>query len=254
MTHTAHPYSLRIGVLRTWKSRWFSTKDYRKFLREDLALRKFLETRLRGLAVDAVEIERSPAVISIVIKTARPGLLIGRGGEGVEKLKNEIALELGKIRKSAAKVRRSAADAKKLLASVSRQPELKVTIEEVKFPEMHAAIMVEQIAQDLEKRMPFRRVMKQTLSKMMASKAVSGAKIALSGRLDGSEMARFEWLKNGKIPLQTLRADVDFARGRAHLPYGDLGIKVWIYKGEVFGDEKSNYTPKTRPQPARLVN
>ncbi len=237
MTHTAHPYSARIGILKTWKSRWFNSKDYKKFLREDLELRKFLEKRLHGLAIDIVEIERSPAVISIVIKTARPGLLIGRGGEGVEKLKNEILIFLNKIRKNVASIRRSKQEASKLLSSITRQPELKITIEEVKFPETHAAIMVEQIAQDLEKRMPFRRVLKQTLGKMMASKSVSGAKISLSGRLDGSEMARFEWLKGGKIPLQTLRADVDFAKGRAHLPYGDLGIKVWIYKGEVFSEK-----------------
>ena len=237
MTHTVHPYSVRIGVLRTWKSRWFNSHDYRKLLREDIELRKFFDKRLHGLAVDIVEIERSPAVISIVIKTARPGLLIGRGGEGVEKLKNEILLSLNKVRKSAAAVRRSPQEAKKILSSATRQPELKITIEEVKFPETHSAIMVEQISQDLEKRMPFRRILKQTLSKMMASKSDSGAKISLSGRLDGSEMARFEWLKGGKIPLQTLRADVDFAKGRAHLPYGDLGIKVWIYKGEIFAEQ-----------------
>src|SRR3989344_3547374 len=117
MTHTVHPYSARIGILRTWKSRWFNQKDYRKFLREDLELRTFLEKRLHGFAVDVVEIERSPATISIVIKTARPGLLMGRGGEGVEKLKNEISLFLNKIRKSAASVRRSSEEAKKILSS-----------------------------------------------------------------------------------------------------------------------------------------
>lgn len=247
MTHTAHPYSLRIGVLRTWKSRWFSDKEYRFLLREDLELRRFLETRLRGLSVDSVDIERSPATISIIISTARPGLLIGRGGEGVEKLKNEILVFLNKVRRSAASVRRTPAQTKQALASKSKPAELKITIEEVKFPETHAAIMVEQIAQDLEKRLPFRRVIKQTLSKMMASKTVSGAKISLSGRLDGSEMARFEWLKNGKIPLQTLRADVDFARGRAHLPYGDLGIKVWIYNGEIFAESQDkSVKPKVK--------
>lgn len=245
MTHTVHPYSVRIGILRTWKSRWFNKKDYRKFLREDLELRTFLEKRLHGFAVDVIEIERSPAIIAVVIKTARPGLLIGRGGEGVEKLKNEISFFLNKIRKSAASVRKNAEEAKKILSSANRQPELKVTIEEIKSPETHAAVMVEQIAADLEKRMSFRRVLKQSLSKMMGSKSVLGAKISLSGRLDGSEMARFEWLKGGKIPLQTLRADVDFARGRAHLPYGDIGIKVWVYKGEIFGEQSGkNIKPK----------
>ena len=144
--------------------------------------------------------------------------MIGRGGEGVEKLKNEITAFINKISKG----------------QVTKKFSLKLTIEEVKSPETHAKVMADQIAQDLEKRLPFRRVMKQTVGKIIASKEVKGAKISLSGRLDGAEMARFEWLKEGQIPLQTLRADVDFARGRAHLPYGDLGIKVWIYKGEIF--------------------
>lgn len=244
MSHTVHPFSARIGVLRTWKSRWFNLKDYRFLLREDIELRHFLEKRLKGLAVDVVEIERSPATLSVIIKTARPGLLIGRGGEGVEKLKKEIVEFLNSARKKASAVRKNKKDAKQTFLKRGKSPELKITIEEIKSPEAHATIMVEQIAQDLEKRLPFRRVMKQTLNKIMGSRSVGGAKISLSGRLDGSEMARFEWLKGGKIPLQTLRADVDFARGRAHLPYGDLGIKVWIYRGEVFS-EKQGQKPKT---------
>ena len=244
MSHTVHPFAARIGVLRTWKSRWFNLKDYRFLLREDVLLRHFLEKRLKGLAVDVVEIERSPATISVIIKTARPGLLIGRGGEGVEKLKKEIAEFLINSRKKASAVRKNKEDAKQAFLKRGKSPELKITIEEIKSPEAHAAIMVEQIGQDLEKRLPFRRVMKQTLTKIMATRGVGGVKISLSGRLDGSEMARFEWLKGGKIPLQTLRADVDFARGRAHLPYGDLGIKVWIYRGEVFS-EKQGQKPKS---------
>ena len=179
-----------------------------------MEIRDFLEKKLRGMFVDSVEITRSPGVLNVIIKTGRPGLLIGRGGEGVEKLKNEI---------------------EKLVRKTGAQKTLlKINVEEVKSPETHAKIMVEQIAQDLEKRLPFRRVIKQNLSKMSSSKEVLGAKIALAGRLDGSEMARREWLKSGRIPLQTLRADIDFARGRANLPYGDIGIKVWIYKGDVF--------------------
>ena len=123
---------------------------------------------------------------------------------------------------------------------------LKLTVEEIKSPEQHSRVMAETIAQDLEKRLPFRRVLKHTISKIMSSKGVKGAKITLSGRLDGAEMARYEWLKEGQIPLQTLRADVDFARGRAHLPYGDLGIKVWIYKGEIFNKEKDVATQKSK--------
>ncbi|MEK7503183.1 MAG: 30S ribosomal protein S3 [Patescibacteria group bacterium] len=214
MTHVSHPYSIRLGIIRNWKSRWFNLRAFKDILREDVEIRDFLEKKLRGMFVDSVEITRSPGVLNVIIKTGRPGLLIGRGGEGVEKLKNEI---------------------EKLVRKTGAQKTLlKINVEEVKSPETHAKIMVEQIAQDLEKRLPFRRVIKQNLSKMSSSKEVLGAKIALAGRLDGSEMARREWLKSGRIPLQTLRADIDFARGRANLPYGDIGIKVWIYKGDVF--------------------
>ena len=221
MTHTSHPYSMRLGIIRPWKSRWFSVKNYQKFLKEDVLLREHLEEKLRGMLVDAIDIERSPSTLNVIIKTARPGLLIGRGGEGVEKLKKEVELFLKKLRKTSTK-----------------KISLKLTVEEIKSPEQHAKIMTETIAQDLEKRLPFRRVLKHAMSKIMSSKGVKGAKITLSGRLDGAEMARYEWLKEGQVPLQTLRADIDFARGRAHLPYGDLGIKVWIYKGEIFEKQK----------------
>ena len=228
MTHTSHPYAMRLGIIRPWKSRWFSVKNYQKFLKEDVLLRKHLEKILRGMLVDMVEIERAPSTLNVIIKTARPGLLIGRGGEGVEKLKKEVEVFLKKIRKASAKIG------------------LKLTVEEIKSPEQHAGVMVETVAQDLEKRLPFRRVLKHTMSKIMSSKGVRGAKITLSGRLDGAEMARYEWLKEGRVPLQTLRADIDFARGRAHLPYGDLGIKVWIYKGEIFNKEKDVVAQKSK--------
>ncbi len=215
---------MRLGIIRPWKSRWFSVREYQRLLKEDIALRSFLEKKLDGMFVDSVEIERSPSVLNIIIKTARPGLLIGRGGEGIERLKNEINAMLKKETPISGKQAKTG---------------LKLTVEEIKSPETHSKVMVEQIAQDLQKRLPFRRVLKQTLAKIMASREVKGAKITLSGRLDGAEMARYEWLKDGQIPLQTLRADIDFARGRAHLPYGDLGIKVWIYKGEIFDTKVS---------------
>src|SRR3989344_1046851 len=214
MTHISHPYSIRLGIIRNWKSRWFNLRSFKDFLQEDMKIRDFLEKKLRGMFVDLVEITRSPGVLNVNIKTARPGLWIGRGGEGIEKLKNEVE--------------------KLVRKTPNQKTTLKINVEEVKSPETHARIMVEQIAQDLEKRLPFRRVIKQNLSKISSQKEVLGAKIALSGRLDGSEMARREWLKAGRIPLQTLRADIDFVRGRAHLPYGDIGIKVWIYRGEIF--------------------
>jgi small subunit ribosomal protein S3 len=158
------------------------------------------------------------------MKTSRPGLIIGRRGEGAEKLKQDI---------------------KKFLVKQKLEipPEIKVTIEEIRQPETHARIVAQMIAESLEKRLHFRRVMKQMINKVMANKEVKGIKIALSGRLGGAEMSRREWLKEGQIPLQNLRADIEFARERAHLPYGDIGIKVWIYKGEVFSADK-----KTREQ------
>ncbi|KKT21035.1 MAG: 30S ribosomal protein S3 [Candidatus Giovannonibacteria bacterium GW2011_GWC2_43_8] len=230
---------MRLGIIRPWKSRWFSVKNYQKFLKEDVLLREHLEEKLRGMLVDAIEIERSPSTLNVIIKTARPGLLIGRGGEGIEKLKKEVDAFLKKKRKGL----RQPADSP---SKSSAKTGLKLTVEEIKSPEQHSRVMAETIAQDLEKRLPFRRVLKHTISKIMSSKGVKGAKITLSGRLDGAEMARYEWLKEGQIPLQTLRADVDFARGRAHLPYGDLGIKVWIYKGEIFNKEKDVATQKSK--------
>ncbi len=217
MSHTVHPYSFRIGVLRDWKSRWFYVygRAYQRTLKADVILRAWLEERLRGRYVAEIEIERGRNELNLILKTSRPGLLIGRGGEGVEKLKKEIL---------------TYAQKQKLELPKS----FKVTVQEIKAPETHAKIVAQMIAEDLEKRVNFRRALNQSLDKIMANKEVKGAKVALSGRLDGAEMARYEWSKRGQVPLTTLRADIDFARERAHLPYGDIGVKVWIYKGEKF--------------------
>lgn len=229
MTHVAHPYIQRIGVNRDWKSRWFTTnpKQFREYLRVDAALRKLLKTRLKGMAVDVVEIERSDKELRIIIKTAKPGLIIGRSGEGITNLKKELDLFLRK---------------QKMLS----KPELKVDIEEIRSPETSARIVGQMIAEGLEKRLTFRRVMKQTVEKVMANRDVEGVRVILSGRLGGADMARKEELKKGRIPLQTLRADIDFARVEANLPYGVIGIKVWIYRGEVFSDRTAG---KQEPAP-----
>lgn len=222
MTHVAHPYIQRININRDWKSRWFTTNPakFREYLRVDAALRKFLEKRLKGMSVDTIEIERSDKEIRLIIKTGRPGLIIGRSGEGINKLKKELDLFLRKQK-------------------MTDKPALKVDIEEIRSPESSAQIVGQMIAEGLEKRLTFRRVMKQTVEKVMANRDVEGVRIILSGRLGGADMARKEELKKGRIPLQTLRADIDFARVRANLPYGVIGIKVWIYRGEVFADRKS---------------
>lgn len=213
MSKKVHPYVFRIGILRDWKSRWFNAKDFRHFLKGDVLIRESLEKKLRGMYVAGIEIERNPTMFHLIIKTSRPGLLIGRKGEGSDNLKKEVFKLFKKFKLEAAK-------------------EVKLTIEEVQNPEGNARIAAQMVAEGLEKRMPFKRVMKQTLEKMMSVRDVKGAKIFLSGRLGGAEMGRKEWLKKGRIPLQTLRADIDFAREKARLPYGIIGIKVWVCKGE----------------------
>lgn len=221
MTHRVHPYIFRVGVIRPWKSRWFTGKSYQKYLREDTLLREWLSKRLRHTHIEDAEIERSPNTMQVIIRTSRPGILIGRGGEGAEKLKNEIKRELQKI-------------SKRFRESVADKKELKLTIEEIRSPETHAAIAAQMVAEELEKRIPFRRALKQMVEKVSASKEVKGVKIAFSGRLDGAEMARYEWAKKGRIPLQTLRADIDYAERTAFTTYGTIGVKIWIYKGDIF--------------------
>ncbi|MCA9358504.1 30S ribosomal protein S3 [Candidatus Kaiserbacteria bacterium] len=233
MTHVAHPYVQRIGVNRDWKSRWFTTspEKFREYLRVDAALRKMLKKRLKGMSVDSVEIERSEKDIRIIIKTARPGLIIGRSGDGINQLRKEIDLFLRKQK-------------------MTDKPELKIDVEEVRSPESSARIVGQMISEGLEKRLTFRRVMKQTIEKVMANRDVKGVRIILSGRLGGADMARKEELKKGNIPLQTLRADIDFARVEANLPYGVIGIKVWIYRGDVFTDRKAG-KQETEARPNR---
>jgi len=216
MSHTVHPYAHRLGIIRDWKSRWFGVDaGYRANLRGDVILREYLEKRLRGFYVADIEIERGEKTLRIIIKTSRPGMIIGRSGEGSEKLRKDIATLI---------------DKKKL----PKPKDLKMDIEEVRSPESNAHIVAFMVIEGLEKRLPYRRVLKQTVEKVMANRDVKGARILVSGRLGGTDIARSEEIKKGRVPLQTFRADIDFVRERAHLPYGDIGIKVWIYRGEVF--------------------
>ncbi len=217
MSHTVHPYSHRLGIIRDWKSRWFlMNKGYRTALKADLLVREFLTKHLRANFLGGIDIERNQKVFRIIIKTSRPGMLIGKAGDGAVKLRARI-LRLLREKK----------------VEVVGQ-ELKIDIEEIRSPESNAAIVAMMVAESLEKRLPFRRVMKQAVEKIIANKEVQGIRIHLGGRLGGAEIARSEDMKRGRIPLQTLRADIDFAREKAHMTYGDIGIKVWIYKGEIF--------------------
>ncbi|HEY9481028.1 MAG TPA: 30S ribosomal protein S3 [Candidatus Paceibacterota bacterium] len=218
MSHTVHPYSHRLGIIRDWKSRWFAGRGtYQENLKSDILLREFLSKKFRGMYVSDVQIERNEKAVRVIIATSRPGMLIGRQGEGAVKLKADI---MAFLQKNGGKL--------------SKGQDLKIDIEEIRSPESNAAIVAYMIAESLEKRLPFRRVMKQTIEKVMANRDVKGVRVFLGGRLGGGEMARVEDMKKGQIPLQTLRADIDFAREKAHMTYGDIGIKVWIYKGEVF--------------------
>lgn len=217
MSHTVHPYSHRLGIIRDWKSRWFGAKSkYTEYLRGDVVIRSFLDKKLIGMYVSVVEIERNEKMLRIIIETSRPGSIIGRNGEGATKLKDEIV----KIMK-----RRGV---------YSGKEEVKLDIRELKSPESNAAIVAQMVAEGLEKRMPYRRVLKQMVEKVMANRDVKGVKITVGGRLAGASIARSETKKLGQIPLQTFRADVDYSHYPAKLPYGNLGIKVWIYRGEIF--------------------
>lgn len=213
MGQKVSPTSLRTGISKDWASRWFGGRKYVPYLKDDVAVRDFLSKKLKGMSIDRTELERGTDSLNVIIFTARPGLLIGRGGTGVEELKSAVHRLL-----------------KKKVA-------VRIEIQEIKSPELSATIMAESIADQIEKRLPFRRLMKQSLSKIMANKGAKGAKIQLGGRLDGAEIARSEHLEEGNLPLQTLRADIDYARATAHTTYGTVGIKVWIYKGEKFDNE-----------------
>jgi small subunit ribosomal protein S3 len=220
MPHTVHPYSHRLGILRDWKSRWFASKDgYKTNLRGDILIRNFLDKKLKGLYVADVEIERSAKHLRVIISSSRPGMIIGRQGDGAEKLREEI---------------------KKLLVkhNLLEKIDVKLDVKEVKSPESSAAIVSQMVVEGLEKRLQFRRVIKQTLEKVMANRSVKGVRITLSGRLGGATMSRVENRKLGQIPLQTLRADVDYCCTKAIMPYGTIGVKVWIYKGEIFNTDK----------------
>ncbi len=222
MSKIVHPYAHRLVTLRDWKSRWFADpKKYSDYLKGDVLLREYLEKKLRGLYVSSIEIERSRKATRFIVKTSRPGLIIGRSGEGAAKLKDDILKKTAKL-------------------GLPRPEDFKLEIVEVQNPEADAAVVAYMVAEGLEKRMPYRRVAKQILEKVMSARGVEGARIVLSGRLGGAEIARTEDLKRGSIPLQTLRADIDFKRERAVMPYGTIGIKVWIYRGKIFSKKQEN--------------
>lgn len=210
MGHKVNPTSLRLQITDTWKSRWFSVSQYREFLREDIAVRAYLDHALRRSGLARIDIERNnKGTLNIIIRTTKPGLIIGKGGAGIEDLKNKIV--------KATKLKR----------------EIKISIEEVRDIAVQPQVVANGIAEQLEKRVAFRKLMKQALESVMGAGA-KGVKVAVGGRLNGADIARTEVLALGKIPLHTLRANVEFARSTAHTTFGTIGVKVWIYKGDIF--------------------
>ena len=212
MGQKVNPHGLRVGVIKDWDSRWYAESEFSDYLKEDYTIRKYLKKKLYAAGISKIEIERASDRVKVIIFTAKPGLIIGKGGQEIEVTKNEIAKMTGK----------------KVL----------VDIKEIKKPDKDAQLVAENIAQQLENRVSFRRAMKSCMSRTMKAGAL-GIKTTASGRLGGADMARTETYNEGTIPLQTLRADIDYAFAEADTTYGKVGIKVWVYKGEVL-PEKSN--------------
>ena len=220
MGHKINPNSYRTGITKDWSSRWFVTKGTPRLLEEDLAIRKIVKEKIGIAGVDKISIERNGSRCRISVKVAKPGLVIGRGGKGIEELTKNIESVLAKMLS-----KRTSGD--KTVSSIN------VAVEEIKRSEISSSVVAQQIAWDIEKRLPFRRTIKKHLEFIMQNRDVQGAKIKLSGRLDGNEIARKEWLAKGRLPLTTLRANIDYGEATAFNTYGTIGIKVWIYKGEM---------------------
>ena len=221
MSHKVHPKIFRIRGIEDWLSHGFYGNKPLKSIKEDYIIRTFLTNKLKESSVEKVEIERYSNKTS-VIHSARPGLIIGRGGEGIEKIRLELLKEVFKKNDLGLKE----------LSELGKR--LKLEVREVSNPWTSSVLVNQWIAQKIEKRTPFRKTIKQAIEKVMANKGVKGVKIMVSGRLDGAQIARSEWLEKGRLPRQTIRADIDYGFGEARCTYGAVGIKVWIYKGDKF--------------------
>lgn len=219
MGQKVDPKSFRLGIIYSWKSKWFAKKNFRFLLKEDMEIRDFLQKKLKDAGISSLNISRSAKLVTIDIHSSRPGIIIGKGGAGVEELKKEI---------------------KKIVNKRDSKGDVKIAIVEVRNPFANAQIVADMVSEQLEKRVAFRRILKQTIDKVKEAKGVKGVRVALSGRLSaGSDMSRREWLSQGNLPLHTIRANIDFAKSTAYTTYGKTGVKVWIYKGEVFEDKIS---------------
>jgi small subunit ribosomal protein S3 len=235
MSRQSNPKIIRISsVLRTWDAKWFTdrSEDYRQSLLQDLQLRGYLDKQFRGASISRVEIARQPRETVLTVHTSRPAVVIGRGGSGIEKIQKDLSKIFG------------------------RGHQIRINVQEVGNPDTDAAAMATQIVDQLERRMPFRRVMKQAVSRGMQAGA-KGIRVSLAGRLNGAEIARTEWLADGNVPLHTFRADISYARRTAYTTYGTIGVKVWINRGELMLDEEKRpgetigKKQPAKPQPRR---
>lgn len=212
MGQKVHPYGFRLGVNRTWKSRWFAKKEYGDLLHEDLRIKRLLKRRFYHAGISGIEIERAANKLTVVVHTSRPGIIIGRKGSEIEKLKSDLQRETGR--------------------------EVFVNIQEVHKPELDSQLVAENIAQQLVKRVAFRRAMRRAVDTALRFGA-KGIKVRCGGRLNGAEIARSEWYLYGRLPLHTLRSDIDYGFTEAYTTYGVIGVKVWVYKGDIFGEKGS---------------
>lgn len=214
------PTSLRVGIIKEWGSKWFPKKfRFGRMLQEDYIIRETIKEKIKQAGIDAIIIEKTTNAYKITVRAARPGLIIGRGGKGIEDLTKLIEQKLKAYRSS---------------HNIEEKATFSLSIEEIKRYEASSHVIAQSIANDLERRLPFRRVLKKHLQRVMQSRDVKGVKLRVSGRLNGSEIARSEHLSQGSLPLQTIRANIDYGEATAFTTYGTIGVKVWIYKGEVF--------------------
>jgi small subunit ribosomal protein S3 len=220
MGQKVHPIGIRLGITKEWSSKWFAdTKAYPEYVEQDHRVREFLRKKLKDASVSRIHIERPARRANITIHTARPGIVIGKKGEDIERLRGQVA---------------------QLLDMVLQ--DVRINISEIRKPELDALLVAEGIAQQLERRVQFRRAMRRAVTNTMRVGA-EGVKVKVGGRLNGAEIARSEWYREGRVPLHTLRADIDYGLAEAHTTYGIIGVKVWVFRGEVFDSAESNQEP-----------
>jgi small subunit ribosomal protein S3 len=226
MGQKVHPYGLRLGYTKTWKSRWFAKKDYAGLLHEDLKIKKRLKEELKSAGVASIEVERPGNKLKITIQTARPGIIIGRKGAEIDRLRQQVQKQTGR-------------------------EVLPINIQEVRRPELNAQLVAESIAMQLEKRVAFRRAMRKAVDSAQRF-GCKGIKVRCGGRLNGAEIARTEWYLQGRLPLHTLRADIDYGLAEARTTYGVIGVKCWIYNGEIL-EQKKRRERTAQPEPVAAM-